>query len=304
MRDQQLTTPSFPQAPLENGQAQRLKTDVSRLATEIGPRNIYHYEALQKAAAHIETSLREAGYSPLLHTYETQGKGFVNISAELPGREHRDEIVVIGAHYDTHKDSPGANDNGSAVAALLELARHFARRETARTLRFVAFTNEETPFTRRKDMGSRVFARECRRRGDNVIGMICLETIGCYSEEIGSQWLSFGGLFLPRQGNFLALVANRSSKSLLNQASGTLQRETSLRVRPLILPTHFPGAWSSDHWSFWQEGFPALMATDTAPLRYRYYHTGEDTPEKVHFEWLNHVVSSLQCVVTGLAVCR
>src|SRR6266481_3454463 len=92
----------------------------------------------------IETSLREAGYSPLLHTYETQGKGFVNISAELPGREHKDEIVVIGAHYDTHKDSPGANDNGSAVAALLELARHFARRETARTLHFVAFTNEET----------------------------------------------------------------------------------------------------------------------------------------------------------------
>src|SRR3989440_10441025 len=106
-----------------------LKTDVSRLATEIGPRNIYHYEALQKAAAHIETSLREAGYSPLLHTYETQGKGFVNISAELPGREHRDEIVVIAAHYDTHKDSRGANDNGSALAALLELARHFARRE-------------------------------------------------------------------------------------------------------------------------------------------------------------------------------
>src|SRR5260370_11749237 len=97
---------------------------------------------------------------------------------------------------------------GSAVAALLELARHFVRQQTARTLRFVAFTNEESPFTRRKAMGSRVYAGECRRRRDNIIGMICLETIGCYSEEIGSQWLSFGGLFLPRRGDFLALVAN------------------------------------------------------------------------------------------------
>jgi hypothetical protein len=191
-------------------QSERIKQDVSRLAAEIGPRSIYHYDALQKAAAHIETSLTEAGYSPLLHPYETRGKAFVNISAELPGKEHKHEIVVVGAHYDAHKGSPGANDNGSAVAAFLELARHFAHRETARTVRFVAFTNEETPFTRRKDMGSRVYASECRRRHDHIIGMICLETIGCYSEEIGSQWLSLGGLFLPRRGNFLALVANRS----------------------------------------------------------------------------------------------
>jgi len=185
-------TPYSP-TPLEDRQADRLRRDVDRLATEIGPRNIHHYEALQKAAAYVQTSLKEAGYCPLLHHYETMGKTFANISAEIPGREHNDEIVIIGAHYDTHKDSPGANDNGSAVAALLELARCFVRQQTARTLRFVAFTNEESPFTRRKAMGSRVYASECRRRRDNIIGMICLETIGWYSEEIGSQWLSFGG---------------------------------------------------------------------------------------------------------------
>ena len=313
-RSGQLRKPNFPDQlwgeshhvglALENGQVDRLRRDVDRLAAEIGARNIHHFEALQKAAIHIETILRETGYSPSLHHYDTQGKTFVNISAELAGREHKDEIVVIGAHYDTHKDSPGANDNGSAVAALLELARHFAPRQTARTLRFVAFTNEESPFTRRKAMGSRVYARECRRRRDNIIAMICLETIGCYSEEIGSQWLSFGGLFLPRRGDFLALVANPASKELLRQVSGTLKQETALHIKPVILPTHFPGAWSSDHWSFWREGFPALMATDTAPLRYRYYHTREDTPDKVDFVWLSRVVSSLYPVVAGLVVCR
>ena len=294
------TSPSSPK-PLGERQADRLRRDVDRLVTEIGPRNIHHYEALQKAAAHIQTSLKEAGYCPLLHHYEARGKTFANISAEIPGREHNDEIVVIGAHYDTHKDSPGANDNGSAVAALLELARYFVRQPTARTLRFVAFTNEESPFTRRKAMGSRVYAGECRRRRDNIIGMICLETIGCYSEETGSQWLSFGGLFLPRQGDFLALVANPASKGLLRQVSGTIAQETSLRIRPVILPTYCPGAWSSDHWSFWREGFPALMATDTAPLRYPYYHTRADTPDKVNFGWLGQIVSGFRTVIADLA---
>jgi Zn-dependent M28 family amino/carboxypeptidase len=281
-------------------QSERLKQDVTHLAAEIGPRNIFHYEALQKAAGYIESSLTGVGYPPRRQVYETRGLGFVNISAELTGGKHGDQIVIIGAHYDTHKDSPGANDNGSAVAALLELARYFARGATAYTLRFVFFTNEEAPFTRRKDMGSRVYARECRERGDNVVGMICLETIGCCSTEIGSQWLSFGGLFLPRRGDFLALVGNRSSKALLRRVSGTLLEETSLRIRPVTLPTHAPGAWSSDHWSFWREGFPAVMATDTAPLRYRFYHTPEDTPDKIDFGWLDQVVGGLKLVVSKL----
>lgn len=243
----------MPEHESDGLQSERLKQDVTCLAAEIGPRNIHHYGALQQAAGYIEQS-------PLLHPYQTRGSSFVNISAELPGQRHRDEIVVIGAHYDTHKDSPGANDNGSAVAALLELARHFTARATARTIRFVFFTNEESPFTRRNDMGSRVYARECRARSDNIVGMICLETIGCCSAEVGSQWLSFGGLFLPRRGNFLALIGNPSSKALLRRVTGTLLEETALRIRPVILPTHAPGAWSSDHWSFWQEGFPAVMA--------------------------------------------
>jgi Zn-dependent M28 family amino/carboxypeptidase len=281
------------------GQQERLKRHVTRLASGIGPRNLYHYEALQAAAAFIETALTEVGHAPALQRYEARGKSFANIIAEIKGSDHPGEIVVVGAHYDTHKNSPGADDNGSAVAALLELARYFAPRQTSRTLRFVAFANEETPFTRRKDMGSRVYARDCRRRGENITGMICLESIGYYSEETGSQWLSLWGLLLPRQGDFLALVANRPSRALLARVAGTLQK-ASLPYRPMVLPTHFPGAWSSDHWSFWREGFPALMVTDTAPLRNRHYHTREDTPDKVDFERLNRAVDDLKAAVADL----
>src|SRR3954453_18529327 len=139
----------------------RLERNVIRLALEIGPRNSYHHGALQDALAFIEASLAEGGHVPVPQPYDSRGQSFANIAAEMPGADRRDEIIVVGAHYDTHKDSPGADDNGSAGAALLELARQFAHRPTSRTLRFVAFTNEEAPFTRRKDMGSRVYARAC-----------------------------------------------------------------------------------------------------------------------------------------------
>ncbi len=282
------------------GQRERLERHVVRLASAIGPRNIYHHEALQAAAAFVETSLAEAGHTPALQRYEARGKPFANIAAEVPGGDRGHEIVVVGAHYDSHKDSPGADDNGSAVAALLELARHFAGRRTSRTLRFVAFANEEAPFTRRKDMGSRVYAGECRRRGDNIVGMVCLESLGYYSDEAGSQRLSLWGRLLPRRGDFLALVANRPSRALLARVGGALQREGSLPYHPLVLPTHFPGAWSSDHWSFWREGYPALMVTDTVPLRNPHYHSREDTPDKVDFARLDRAVDDLEAAVADL----
>jgi hypothetical protein len=246
-----------------DGQRQRIEADVQHLASHIGPRNIYHFGALEAAARFIEHSLVEAGHSTVLQPYRARNRAFVNIVAEVSGGARQDEIVIVGAHYDTHKNSPGANDNGSAVAALLELARSFAPVNAARTLRLVAFTNEEKPFTRQQDMASRVYARHCRAKGENIVAMVCLETIGCFSQQVGSQWLSFRGLLLPRQGNFLALIANRFSKPLLTQVHRTLKEHESVPYRPIVLPTHFPGAWSSDHWCFWKEGYPALMVTDT-----------------------------------------
>jgi len=150
-------------------------------------------------------------------------------------------------------------------------------------------------------MGSRVYARTCRERADNIVAMLGLEMLGCYSEEIGSQRFSFRGMLLPRKGNFLALVGNRRSTPLLSQVSGLFAAETSLHTACVTLPTHFPGAWSSDHWSFWREGYPAVMATDTGPLRYRHYHSQNDTPDKLNLEWLARVTEGLKCVVAALA---
>jgi Zn-dependent M28 family amino/carboxypeptidase len=290
---------AFPSNPRQSRQ-QRLGRDIDVFARTIGPRNIHYRQGLDKAAAYCEAALREAGYSPHLETFAARDQVFRNIVAELAGSGRRDEIVVVGAHYDTHKDSPGANDNASAVAALLELSRALAHIRPERTLRFVAFTNEESPFTRTEYMGSRVYARQCRQRGEAIVAMIGLEMLGSCSPHVGSQWLSFGGLFLPRRGNFLALVGNRRSRALLGRATEILTRESAVPIRSVTLPTNFPAAWSSDHWSFWKEGYPAIMATDTGPLRYAYYHTTEDTPEKLDLGWTARIVDGLQVFLETL----
>lgn len=278
-----------------------LRRDVDVLAVQIGPRNLHHYAALTQAAQFCECSFSGMGYVPRLQQYHARNRAFTNISAEIEGTARRAEVVLVGAHYDTHKNSPGANDNASAIAALLHLAGTLAESKPARTLRFVAFTNEESPFTRTRQMGSRVYARQCRERGENIVAMLGLEMLGCCLPQKGAQWLSLGGFFLPREGDFLALVGNRASRALLAQITRTIADNDLLRVVAVTLPTNFPGAWSSDHWSFWKEGFPAVMATDTGPLRYRYYHQTDDTPDKIDFVWFAHVVAALKRAVRALA---
>ena len=283
-------------------QLARLREDVRRLAGDIGERNFYRYPQLAEAAELIEHWMREAGYTPARQEYEARGKRFANLEVEIPGAAApaAKEVVVVGAHYDTGRGSPGANDNGSGVAALLALARAFAGEPVARTLRFVAFTNEERPLLRTKKMGSRVYAMRCRERGESVAGMVCLETIGYRSESKWSQRLSLFGLVAPRAGNFIAFVGNRRSRELLHGAAASFRRRARVPCETFTLPTNFPGAWSSDHWSFWQEGYPALMVTDTAPLRYPYYHKPEDTPDKLDYEFLGGVVAGLRGVVSDL----
>jgi Zn-dependent M28 family amino/carboxypeptidase len=230
-------------------------------------------------------------------TYEVDGRIFSNLIAERRGEGLASEILLLGAHYDTHQDSPGANDNGSAIAAVLELAREARDWRITRTLRFVLFTNEESPFTRTEHMGSLIYAQACRANNERIAGMLCLETLGCYSEEVGSQWLSFGGLFLPRQGDFLAIVSDRASRPLLCRVTATLRTANALRFQALNLPRRLPGARSSDHWSFWMNGFQAVMMTDTAPLRYRHYHSCDDTSDMLNFDRLVRVVAGLVLVV-------
>src|SRR5688500_12464749 len=170
---------------------ERLREHIAILASDIGERNLYRYDRLQAAAGFIENAWSELGYRASRQLYEAKQLQFANVEIEIPGMNKQEEIIIVGAHYDTHQKSPGANDNGSGIAALLELARAFAGKRLSRTLRFVAFTNEERPFTRTSMMGSRVYARRCRERREEIKAMICLETLGYCSEQKGSQRLSF-----------------------------------------------------------------------------------------------------------------
>jgi Zn-dependent M28 family amino/carboxypeptidase len=210
-------------------------------------------------------------------------------------------MVVVGAHYDTVPGSPGANDNASGVAALLCLAERFAAASPARTLRFVAFANEEAPFAHTAGMGSRVYARRCREKGERIAAMLCLETIGFYADAPRTQTYPRPlGWFYPSRGDFIAFVGSTRWGRLVADAAGAFRRAEPFPVQAGALPESVSDIARSDHASFWREGYPAVMVTDTANFRYPHYHTPEDTVEKIGFDRLARVVRGLEAVVSAL----
>jgi Zn-dependent M28 family amino/carboxypeptidase len=280
-----------------------LRLHVTRLAHEIGDRSVTRSPAgLAKAAAYIETQFADAGYKVTRQGYDVSGVTCTNLEVELPGRGLPEDIVVIGAHYDSAPGCPAANDNGTGVAALLSLARTFAGQETDRTIRFVAFVNEEPPFFQTDQMGSRVYASRCRKRGEKITAMLALETIGYYSDAAGSQrYPPPFSLLYPSTGNYIAFVGNAKSSDLVRQVVDSFRKHEPFPSEGGALPDSIPGVGFSDHWSFWQEGYPALMVTDTAMFRYPYYHTAEDTVDKIDFEKTARVVRGLEAVIADLA---
>ena len=209
---------------------------------------------------------------------------------------------MVGAHYDSVAGAVGANDNGSGVAAALELARLLREAKPARTLCFVLFVNEEPPFDTTEAMGSRVYARRARERGENIVAMFSLETIGYYSDRPGSQRYPFPlGFFYPATGNFIAFVSNLGSRRLLHQAIAAFRRRAEFPSEAVAAPAFIPGVDWSDHRSFWEKGYPALMVTDTAPYRYPHYHTAQDTPDKVDYERAARMVTGLHHMLRELA---
>lgn len=247
-----------------------LQTHVNILATGIGGR--LATSGLERAASYIDHELRSYGYAPQRQTFSAAGHTVANIEAEIPGVQQPDKIVVVGAHYDTAGDLPGANDNGSGVAATLELARYFATIETGKAIRFVFFANEEPPNFQTPSMGSYVYAKRCSDRREKIVGMLTLKTIGYYIDEPGSQSypIAVGGAY-PDRGNFLGFVGDLKSASLLRTALKAFRESTALPAQRVTAPNSIPGVGWSDHWSFWQFGYRALMLTDTAPFRDPHY---------------------------------
>ena len=279
----------------------RIRQDVERLAGEIGERNVQRYANLCAAADFIQLSFEQAGYEVKRQSYEVAGRTCYNIEVEISGDREANEIVIIGSHYDSVFGSPGANDNASGVAALLALARAFSGKDISRSLRFVAFVNEEPPYFRTAKMGSLVYAKRCRKRGENIFAMFSLKTIGYYSEQPGSQRYPFPvGFFYPSTGNFIAFVSNLPSRWLVQKVVESFRRQVQFPSEGGAWPGIIPGIGWSDQWAFWRMGYPALMVTDTAPFRYPYYHTEQDTPDRIVYEHLSRVVVGLKLVVADL----
>jgi Zn-dependent M28 family amino/carboxypeptidase len=283
--------------------AARLRAHVHHLAGAIGPRNLQHYDALQAADHYIASEFARVGYTPQRQAFRAQGLEVANIEAERAGRHGAARIIVIGAHYDTVGRSPGADDNASGVAALLELARLCASAAHSRvTVRFVAFVNEEPPHFMTETMGSLVYARAAAARGDRVTSMLSLESMGYFSDEPGSQqYPAPFSLFFPDRGNFLAMVSNFRSAPLLLTARAAFKSATTLPVIASPAPEWIAGVSWSDHWSFWQQGFRAIMLTDTVPFRYPHYHSSTDTPDRLDYDRLGEVVSGCLAIVDRLA---
>lgn len=294
--------PLSPLTPPEEASRVHLQSHLFTLAREIGERHFQKPNRLEAAAGYIESALRSFGYGVRSRRYTHQGRPYRNLEATLPGGARADEVVLLGAHYDTVIGSPGADDNATGMAAVLELARILKEAPFERTVRFVAFTNEEPPIFLTGEMGSRVYAREARARGERIVAMYSIESIGYYSDAPGSQrYPAPLNLFYPDRGDFIGFVGNIRHGELVRESLAAFRKRTPFPSEGVAAPSWIPGVYWSDHDSFWKEGYPAMMITDTVPFRNPHYHLPTDRPETVDTARLARVVQGLADVVRSVA---
>lgn len=292
--------------------SQQLRHHVEELCVDgFGGRSRERPGPYARAAEYIHSQLRHAGFSndEIIEEYVPGFEELApNIYVEVPGGSASDEVVIIGAHYDNIMETPGADDNASAVAVTMELAewhrKAFERGERFdRRVRYILFTNEEPPYFRTDQMGSLVHARGARARGELVYAMIAVEMVGYFSDEPGSQTypdgLSMPGL--PNRGNFVAVVTRLEDSGLEHRFAEAFRRNTDLPIIAAAFPAETSGISWSDHASFWEEGIPAAMITDTSFLRNPHYHEPTDTPDTLDYERMAEVFAGMQAVVRELA---
>jgi hypothetical protein len=281
--------------------AERLRTHVQVLAGEIGERNRDNRGQLDRAADYIERELSGMGY---LVAPEIFGDAqYRNLVVDLYGRELRDSVLVVGAHYDTAWFTAGADDNASGVAGLLEIARALKDRPLRRSVRLIAFTNEEEPFFGRDTMGSMVAAKRSYDRRENVVGMLSLEMIGYYSDEPDSQrYPAPVRRFYPTVGDFIGFVGNLPSRALLHEAIGEFRKVAQFPSEGLAAPEWLVlDIRRSDNHAYWRYGFPAIMVTDTSNFRNRNYHNMGDRPDTLDYERMARAVTGLTEMIAALA---
>lgn len=304
--------PSVPTHPVATSDQHRLteghlKRHVQRIAFE---RNARYRDQLELAARHLECELKSLGFQVRSQTVPSLTGPTRNLEVILnPSTATADQrpLVILGAHYDTAWDTPGANDNGSGVAVLLELARRLRvvtikKKPLNTEFRLVFFTNEEPPHFKTPMMGSFVYAAQLAADKRHVAAMYSLETMGSFSDQAGSQQFPVPGLgqLYPNTGNFIAFIGTTDSRDLIRQSVAAFRESNQLPSEAIAAPGAVQGIDWSDHWSFSQFGYPGLMVTDTAPFRYQHYHEPTDTPEKIDYARLARVTLGLQTMLEKL----
>lgn len=293
-------TGALPQPTPENSVlATRLRSHVIAIASE--PHNLQHRPALVRADAYIAGQLRFFGYQVRSEDVLLPAR---NLEVVIEPKEAGASTLVVGAHFDSFGNAPGANDNATGAAALLELARTVRPLDgkLSKRLRLVFFANEEPPFFKSGAMGSKVAADHLAASNEEVAGMISLETLGYFSEQPGSQKYPFPlSVRYPSTGNFVAFVGDLSSRSFLREAIERFREHAQIPSVGGTAPSFVNGIDWSDHWSFSQTGVPSFMVTDTAPFRYPFYHTPRDTPEKLDYYRLALTVEALRPMIVDLA---
>jgi hypothetical protein len=275
--------------------SEELEKDVGELSQKIGERNVDKKWELAGAADFLAGALEDMGYRLHRQGYEIDGIAAQDLAVEVVGAKNPDEIVIVGAHYDSAAGSPGADDDASGVAAVLALARRFKSATPERTLRFVFFALEEPPYFQTPNMTSLRYAKASESRGEHVVAMLSVESIGYFSDAAGSQrYPKPLAERYPTTGSFVAIVGNEASRGLVDIVTEAFRNRATIPVEGAALPENLPGVGASDHWSFWQTRVPAVMVTDTAPFRYEHYHKPSDTPDKLDFERMARVVAGLE----------
>jgi hypothetical protein len=288
-----------------------LRQHVHFLCEEIGVRSIYNYSNLCQAERYLQKTFEEMGYAVERQLFRFLGHEVANLIAREPSPFASAKQYILCAHYDTAPGTAGADDNASAVAILLEVARlargqHLISNEKV-NWRFIAFTTEEPPAFHSRHQGSRVFARHARRQKERIDGVLNLEMLGYFLDSPNSQKLPFPLHFFgyPRVGNFVSVVGNWRSRHLTRQLVASMRENAALPVEYAIVPERgflLFAVRLSDHSSFWDHGYPATMLTDTAFFRNPYYHTMEDTMDKLNFTVMVEVMRSLLCFLVETAL--
>ncbi|MCB1232485.1 MAG: M28 family peptidase [Verrucomicrobiae bacterium] len=285
-----------------------LEATVRRLSIDRVPRDFAHRDNLARIADEIEAAFAESGARPRRHTYRHTGLyQFHNISGFFGPEDETLPRVIVGAHYDTYDEFPGADDNASGVAGILELATLLGKLEPSRfvlPVELVCWPLEEPPYFRSDGMGSAVHAASLRENGVPVRLMVCLEMIGYFSDTFGSQSypMPLLHLYYPERGNFVAVAGDLHNRESIALAKAAMKGATPMPVCSIAAPRNLPGIDFSDHLNFWDQGYPAIMITDTAFYRNDRYHTERDTPDTLDYERMAQVVVGVYEVIRSLTV--